>query len=164
MLKIGVISDTHIPINSLHISNEIKNHFKGTDLIIHAGDLIDLSVLNELKQIAPVVAVAGNMDNLDVKNKLPKKQVLKISKYHIGLMHDLGNLRKKGDILKNNFASDKLDILIYGHTHVPISETYKKTIFFNPGSATDTIFAPYKSVGLIDLNSTIKTKIIKLED
>ena len=164
MLKIGVISDTHIPINSLHISNEIKNHFKGTDLIIHAGDLIDLSVLNELKQIAPVVAVAGNMDNYEAKRKLPKKQVIKIDKYHIGLIHDAGNLKKKGDILKNNFATDKLDILIYGHTHAAISETYKKTIFFNPGSPTDTIFAPYRSVGLISLNSTIKTKIIKLED
>jgi hypothetical protein len=164
MLKIGVISDTHIPINSLSISNEIKKHFKGADLILHAGDLIELNVLNELKKIAPVAAVAGNMDNSDVKGKLPKKEVIKIDKYHIGLIHDPGNLRKKGEILKNNFASEKIDILVYGHTHTPLAETYKKTVFFNPGSATDTIFAPYKSVGLIYLNSCIKTKIIKLED
>ncbi|MDP8260816.1 MAG: metallophosphoesterase family protein [Candidatus Kappaea frigidicola] len=164
MLKIGVISDTHIPINSLHISDEIKSHFQKCDLILHAGDLIEINVMSELKKIAPVVAVAGNMDNVDVKNKLPKKQVIKIDKYHIGLMHDPGNLRKKEEILKNNFATDKLDILIYGHTHIPMCETYKKTVFFNPGSATDTIFAPYKSVGLIYLNSTIKTNIIKLEE
>ncbi len=133
-------------------------------MILHAGDLISLDVLGDLEKIAPVAAVSGNMDNSDTKAKLPKKQVIKIDKYRIGLIHDPGNLKKKGEILKNYFPTDKLDILIFGHTHIPICDTYKKTIFFNPGSATDTIFAPYKSVGLIYLNSTIKTKIIKLED
>lgn len=164
MLKVGVISDTHIPTNALNISSEIKKHFKEVDLILHAGDLISLDVLGDLEKIAPVAAVSGNMDNSDTKAKLPKKQVIKIDKYRIGLIHDPGNLKKKGEILKNYFPTDKLDILIFGHTHIPICDTYKKTIFFNPGSATDTIFAPYKSVGLIYLNSTIKTKIIKLED
>jgi hypothetical protein len=164
MLKVGVISDTHIPINTLNISGEIKKHFKDVDLIIHAGDLIDLSVITELKKIAPVAAVAGNMDNHNVQAKLPKKEVIKIGKFQIGLIHDPGNIKKKAEVLNNNFAHEKLDIVIYGHTHTPKCEIFKNVVFFNPGSATDSIFAPYKSIGLIYLDSKIKTKIIKLEE
>jgi hypothetical protein len=164
MLKVGVISDTHIPINAQKISDEIKSVFKNSDLIIHAGDLISLEVIDELKKIAPVAAVCGNMDELDVKTKLPKKQVIKIDKYRIGLVHDPGNLKKKKEVLDKYFKGEKLDILIYGHTHMPLCEKHQGIVFFNPGSATDTIFAPYKSVGIIFLNNDIKTKVVKLED
>ena len=163
MLKIGVISDTHIPINSPGVSAEIKKHFRSVDLILHAGDLIDLSVIEDLKAFSPVAAVSGNMDSLTAKSSLPAKQVVKAGKYKIGLIHNPGNIKKKSEILHNFFPNDKLDILVYGHTHMPRCEIYKKTIFFNPGSATDSVFAPYKSIGLIYLNSKIKTRIVKLE-
>jgi hypothetical protein len=164
MLKIGVISDTHIPINAQKISAEIRSLFKDSDLILHAGDLISIEVIDELKKIAPVAAVSGNMDQLEVKSKLPNKQVVKIDKYRIGLIHDPGNLKNKKEVLDKYFKDEKLDILIYGHTHMPLCEKYQGIVFFNPGSATDTIFAPYKSVGIIFLNKDIKTKVVKLED
>jgi len=65
-IKIGVISDTHIPLSANKIPDEIFKHFEGVDLILHAGDLIKLSVLDELRKIAPVEAVYGNMDSLKV--------------------------------------------------------------------------------------------------
>ena len=79
-VKIGVISDTHIPINCESISQAIKDVFKNVDMILHAGDLVDYNVVEMLKEITPnVIAVCGNMDSIEVCNKfgIPSKKLIK---------------------------------------------------------------------------------------
>ena len=76
-MKIGVISDTHIPDKTEHIPQEILNAFKQVDMVVHAGDMVDLQAIEELKSVCKrVVAVAGNMDRESVRKKYPVKMTL----------------------------------------------------------------------------------------
>jgi len=162
-MKIGVISDTHIPDRSKDLPLKILNDFKNLDMIIHAGDLIDLSVLDKLKNICPQVkAVWGNMDPAEVRKKLPEKEVFKVLNYKIGLTHGYGHPQKLIELMQEIFKHDKVDIIIFGHSHNPVNEYRNNILYFNPGSLTDKIFSIYNSYGIIEINDKIKARIIKL--
>ena len=162
-MKIGVISDTHIPERADQIPEIILESFKDVDMIIHAGDLVDLEVLDQLKKVCPnVKAVCGNMDPEELCKKLPKCDIFKIGKFNIGLMHGWGNPNNLLDSLSEYFKNKKVDLVIFGHSHSPTNEIKNGTIFFNPGSPTDKIFAPYNSYGIIEINDKIEAKIIKI--
>src|SRR5204863_2583781 len=88
--KVGVISDTHIP-HFKKLPEAIWEHFAGVELIIHAGDLSILSVLDELETIAPVVAVQGNIEHEEVVLKLPLKREIEVEFCRIGIVHILGD-------------------------------------------------------------------------
>lgn len=151
-VKIGVISDTHIPDRGQHIPGIVLDAFKDVDLIIHAGDIISLGVIDELKSVcSKVVVVAGNMDQEAVKKKYPQKQVLEILGVKFGLMHGSGAALNLPELLKDAFKEDCCDLIIFGHSHKPMNERRGGILFFNPGSATD-LSAVYNSYGIIELN------------
>jgi hypothetical protein len=133
---VGIISDTHIPTRSSVLPDFVYNAFENIDYIIHAGDLVELSVIDELEQIAPVLAVCGNMDTSAAKNALPKTNLLKIMNWTIGVTHDpsasygTSNLR---EIAKLN----QFNVLVFGHTHSASINWEGKTLYINPGSPTD---------------------------
>lgn len=162
-MKIGVISDTHIPGKSEHIPAGILDAFKSVDMVVHAGDMVGLEAIAELESACPkVVGVFGNMDDQAVREKYPAKQLLNINGFKIGVMHGWGAPANLVSILKNAFKEDNCDIIIFGHSHSPMNETIGKTLFFNPGSATDKA-APYNSYGMIEINDKmINAKIIKI--
>jgi hypothetical protein len=85
---VGLISDTHIPVRAKCIPKMVFKVFGDVDFIVHAGDLVELTVLDELEQLAPVLAVHGNMDGPHVVGVLPKLNSLKVSDWKIGVMHD----------------------------------------------------------------------------
>lgn len=162
-MRIGVISDTHIPISCCDLPSELISALKGCDLIVHAGDLIDLYVLDELKKISKVEAVCGNMDLPKVQAALEKKRVIEVAGKTICVMHGYGNPDMLVSILKEEFLSQKPDIIIFGHSHIPMNEYIDNVLFFNPGSATDTTFAPYRSYGIIEIeDGEIKAAMHKL--
>ena len=164
IIRIGVISDTHIPDRAKEIPKEILDAFKKVDLIIHAGDLVSLSVINQLKgSCENIKAVWGNMDPDEVRVKLPDKEVFRAGKYKFGLMHGYGSPSKLTEQLSSVFKNDLVDVVIFGHSHWPLNEKIGKILFFNPGSATDKVFAPYNSYGIIEVNDKIEAKIIKIE-
>jgi len=150
-VKIGVISDTHISDKSKHVPRVILDAFNQVDLIIHAGDLVSLGVIEELESVcSKVVVVAGNMDQEAVKKKYPVKQVLEIFDYRVGLMHGSGAPLNLIELLKGAFKEDVCDLIIFGHSHKPINERMGGILFFNPGSATDVTVA-CNSYGIIEL-------------
>lgn len=162
-MKIGVISDTHIPERANEIPQKILDDFKNVDMIIHAGDLVDLSVLEKLKSVCSnVKAVWGNMDPQEVRKKIPEKEILQIEKHRIGIMHGYGAPNNLVQQLSSIFKDDKVDMVIFGHAHYSVNERIGGILFFNPGSATDKIFAPYNSYGIIEINDKIEARIIKL--
>ncbi|MBU1125183.1 MAG: metallophosphoesterase [Candidatus Omnitrophica bacterium] len=164
-MKIGVISDTHISEKTHTIPACILNDFKNAEMIIHCGDLIDLSVLTKLKSVCKVVAaVWGNMDPLEVKDKLPEKEIINVGTHRIGIMHGLGAPNNLIPFLIDRFKQDKVEMIIFGHSHTPCNEKRDGIIFFNPGSATDKVFAPYRSYGIIEIGETIKATIVKVKD
>lgn len=133
---VGLISDTHIPVRARAIPKKVHAVFEKTDFILHAGDLVQLSVIDELEQFAPVLAVCGNMDSPEVRGKLPKVNSLRILDWKIGLTHDPGALFGMGkmrEIVKQN----NFDVLVYGHTHSAGVKWEGETLYVNPGSPTN---------------------------
>ena len=162
---IGVLSDTHIPERADSLPQKLLEEFKKVDMVIHAGDMIDPKVLEELKKVcAKLVAVSGNMDPENIKHQVPAKVVLKIGTHTIGITHGFGHPKNLPAYLENTFKKDKPDIIIFGHSHVPYNEERNGVLYFNPGSPTDTFFAPYRSYGIIEINDKVKARIVKLED
>lgn len=161
-MRIGVISDTHIPHAASRLPDEIYTTFKNMDLILHAGDLIDISVLDELKKLAKTQAVYGNMDDLKLRKILPAKEIINIGKVTIGLIHGHGTPFNLINRVKSEF-SQKMDAIVFGHSHSPVNEVRDGTLFFNPGSATDKMFAKYNSYGILTINNGIKGEIVRLK-
>lgn len=123
MLNIGVISDTHGLLRP-----EALDALRGSDHIVHAGDVGDQEILAQLREIAPVTAVRGNVDRGGWARALPKSEVLQADRTAIYVIHILSELNLKPE--SAGFAA-----VIYGHSHMPKLETKAGVIFFNPGSA-----------------------------
>lgn len=158
-MKIVVISDTHIPSKSKKLPPKLVEELNVCDLIIHAGDFVEESVLKELERYAPVKAVVGNVDSEKLKQNLPAKLELNLGGFKIGVVHG-HNLR--GHIMdKLGYVFPDADLIIFGHTHRPINKIINGQIFFNPGSPTDRRLQPFHSFGIIELNDKINSKIIK---
>lgn len=161
-MKIGVISDTHIPQKSEHLPRAILDAFRSVDMVVHAGDMVGLEVISELQQACPkVVGVSGNMDDAQVRERYPLKQLFNIGKYRVGVMHGQGAPSGIVDILRAAFKDDHCDLIIFGHSHKPMNERVGATLFFNPGSATDES-SPHNSYGIIEINGGINARIIKI--
>jgi len=162
-MKIGVISDTHLRDKNESLPKEIQEGLKPVDMIIHAGDLVDLSVLEKLKKICPqVIAVRGNMDPEPVRKILPEKEIIKVGKFRIGLAHGQGHPAGLPDLLLNMFRNDLVDAIVFGHSHNPLNEVRNGILLFNPGSATDKVFAEYNSYGILEINDKIEGRIIRI--
>jgi len=147
---VGLIADTHIPVRAREIPQKVFEVFDKVDFIIHAGDLVDLSVIDDLEQVAPVLAVYGNMDGPEIRGKLPKINSAKILNWKIGVTHDpkaLFGMGKMREIAKQN----GFDVLVYGHTHNPRIKWEGKTLFIHPGSPTNPLppFITKPSVALL---------------
>lgn len=160
---VGLISDTHIPKRAKCVPKRVFEIFETTDYIIHAGDLVDLSVIDELEQLAPVLAVHGNMDSSQVSGALPRLNSLKVFDWKIGVMHDpnvVFGLGKMRELAKEN----GFNVFVYGHTHVSSVKWEDKILYFNPGSPTDpSLFMSKPSVGLLKITKeTISPQIINI--
>jgi putative phosphoesterase len=163
-LRIGVLSDTHIPARARQLPPALFELFDDVDLILHAGDLVDGRILTELAVLAPVEAVAGNMDSLELYNRLGHKKVLEYGGFRIGLIHgDLGPDRKKTpQRALEAFTQDNVDCVVFGHSHQPFNETVDGILLFNPGSPTDRRREPRHSCGILTLGETIKAELLYL--
>ena len=161
-MKIAVISDTHIPATTDSLPEELISKIQGVDMIIHLGDFTELSVLNEFKKIAPVEAVAGNMDSHIVRRELPETRILELEGFKIGLVHGYGGPDGLIKYAKDIFKDSKLDCIIHGHSHIPRIDYVDGVLFFCPGSPTEKIFAPYNAFGILEINDKITPEIIRL--
>ena len=123
-MKIGVLSDTHIssPVDGL--PPDVLRTFRAQNvgLILHAGDLVDLCVIDMLSSVAEVRAVAGNMDSLAVRAVLPAKRIEQIGGVRVGIIHGSGPPQWLGERLLPVFDGDRIRVLVYGHSHEPRNE------------------------------------------
>ena len=145
-IRIGVIADTHGLFDPA-----VRRHFKGVDHILHAGDIGDRSVIEQLEQVAPVTAVSGNVDD-DEQGGFPSEAVIELAGRRIAIRHVLyegGKLTKNG---RTFLDREQPDICIFGHTHQSKVEWFDKTLLFNPGSAGPKRFSLPRGVGVLRLD------------
>ena len=130
---------------------------RGSDYIIHAGDVGDATILDKVAEIAPVTAVRGNVDHGAWAQKIPATNVLEIGEVAIYVLHNIQELDVKPEAAK--FAA-----VIYGHSHVPKQEMKNGVLYFNPGSAGPRRFKLPVSVGRLTIrNNRIDARILLLE-
>lgn len=159
-IKIGVVSDTHLPGYDERLKKIVDEHFGDADMIVHAGDLVDLSVL-DLFAGHEVKAVCGNMDYSSVKEKLPEQLFFEINGFKFAVVHGWGT---PAGIEERILAKiGKHDCIIYGHSHNPVCRHRDGVLFFNPGSPTDRRFAAYRSIGVLEIDKDIRGRIINLQ-
>ena len=120
---VGVISDTHGLLRP-----EVLRVFKGADLILHAGDIGSSEVLEELRTIAPVIAVRGNNDRDEWAKRIPDFEVVRVGSVSIYMLHDLKEM-------KLSPPGVNVDVVVSGHSHRPSIERRERILFLNPGSA-----------------------------
>ena len=123
MALIGVISDTHGLLRA-----EAVEALAGSDYIIHAGDVGEPEILDQLRRMAPVTVVAGNIDREPWARELPKADVLSVGGLEIYILHNIAELDLKPEAA--GFSA-----VVYGHSHVPKQETRNGVLYLNPGSA-----------------------------
>jgi putative phosphoesterase len=147
-MRIGLISDTHIPEACDHLPAPVFEAFAGVDLVMHAGDVYVNRVLDELAQIAPVMAALGNGDEgldghrfkLDPDERVRVAHLLEIEGVRVGLAHALPTPDETSDevferAMHRNFGGI-VDVLVIGHSHLEGITRFGSTLVVNPGSAT----------------------------
>ncbi|MCF8129408.1 MAG: metallophosphatase family protein [Deltaproteobacteria bacterium] len=149
-IKIGVIADTHGLLRP-----EIAEHLKGSQTILHAGDIGNLEVLEKLKSLAPVFAVRGNVDKGPWAKNLPIRDVVEIEDRLFYLVHSLDDLDLD--------PAGGFHAVIYGHSHIPKRFYKEGVLYFNPGSAGPKRFKLPVTVGRITIfDGVVKGEIVTL--
>lgn len=148
-LRLGVISDTHGLLRA-----EVLGVFEGVDHILHGGDVGAWDVLVNLQALAPVTAVYGNVDGLDIRAKLPQVAEVELDGFRIVVTH--GDQLGSPTPAKLHEAFPAAEIIVYGHTHKPLLELVDKTVtVMNPGGAGAPRFGLLPSVGILELEPGI---------
>jgi uncharacterized protein len=162
---IGVISDTHLhqakPGLALAEVVALFQRFE-VDLIVHAGDVNSLPVLNELSRAAPLLVVAGNNDDADVMAIASDEIQFDVGRFRFAVLHGHGGASARSEA-KRRFGG-KVDCVIYGHSHIPLIEKVEGTIFFNPGSSEQRRWHPHFGLGLVAVaNGRINPELVLWE-
>jgi len=163
-MRIGVVSDTHIPGRAKNLPKALIQGLQGVDLILHAGDWVDLSVVEALAKIAPVEGVVGNNDGEAMRKRFGKKKILSLGKFRLGITHGDGARKTTEFRAWETFSKDKVDVIIFGHSHIPLQRTHSGILIFNPGSPTDKRRQPKYSYGILELGSVVKAEHYFFDD
>lgn len=148
-MRIAVLSDTHLR-KGKSLPSFVWDQLNQVDMILHAGDLTNMGLLEELAFIAPVRAVRGNCDGWDVS--LPDQDIIECGELRIGLIHGYtGKGNTTPDRAFSAFEEYKVNIIVFGHSHSPYMERRNGILLFNPGSPTDKRREEFFSFGLLEI-------------
>ena len=156
-LLIGLISDTHIPSRGPETPKKVINAIlnKNVDYVFHLGDFTTLEVYLELLDVFgkdKVIAVLGNIDTKELAEVLPLTQELELFGRKIFMTHGSGGPNNIVHHLNKNYDLTKYDVVIFGHTHRPLSETIDGKLYLNPGSPNDKRFTDVNSYGFLKIS------------
>lgn len=164
-LRAVVLADTHMRVDSRRrLPESLYRQLAGADVILHAGDLVDASVLDTLEAIAPTHAVLGNND-VTLSGRLPITATLDLEGVRIGMIHDSGPRAGRAARLRRRFPDT--DIVVFGHSHVPVdAEGLDGQRLFNPGSPTERRSQPNRTFGLFELDDGAirSTEVVVVDD
>jgi uncharacterized protein len=150
-LRVGLISDTHGLLRP-----EAVAALRGSDHIVHAGDIVDPSILEALAALAPVTAVRGNNDRGPWAQALPETQVLALGALRLFVVHDRAHLARHA-------GAAGCAVVVTGHSHQPLVERRDGVLFVNPGSAGPRRFKLPVTVGRLDVaGGEVQARIVEI--
>ncbi len=145
-----VLADTHAPRFWKGCPPAMAAHLETADVILHAGDVCTPDVLDLLAGYAPVHVVMGNNDVPEVAAwGAPATLELELAGVAVGMVHDSGPKERRTARLRRRFPG--ADLVVFGHSHIPLDVTGDGLRIFNPGSPTDKRRQPHRTLGLLDL-------------
>jgi uncharacterized protein len=147
-MRVIVLSDTHAPRRWRSCPPRVAEQLRSADLILHAGDVCVAPVLAELAQYAPVTAVVGNNDGPDVADwGAAETAALTLDGLHVAMLHDSGPSAGRLARMRRRFP--EADLVVFGHSHIPLDESGYGLRIFNPGSPTDRRRQPHGTLGVL---------------
>lgn len=160
---VAVIADTHMPRGARRLPEDCVARLRAADLILHAGDVVAASVLEELAALGPPLhAVQGNMDDASLQRSLPETLAVETGGVQIGMTHDPGPRVGREERLVGRFPG--CAAVVYGHTHIPQIERVGETWILNPGSPTERRRAPEHAMLVLEVDEgQIRPELIRLD-
>ena len=144
---VAIIGDTHLPRGRRRLPEECVERIAASDLVIHTGDFSALEAYEQIAAIAArLVAVHGNVDDAELRRRLPDRTEIDLDGVRIGVIHDAGPSRGRLARLRRVFPV--CDAVVFGHSHLPLLETDGGFQIFNPGSPTDRRRQPRHTMGI----------------
>ena len=154
MLRVGVVADTHAPRFWKAMPPAVAARLADVDVILHAGDVCQPSVLDELAQLAPVHVVAGNNDGPDVVAwGAPETLELVLDGLSVAMIHDSGSKDGRAARMRRRFPD--ADLVVFGHSHIPWDTEQDGQRLFNPGSPTDKRRQPHGTLGVLVIDAGV---------
>jgi uncharacterized protein len=147
-VRLAVISDTHLPRGNRRLPDACVERLRAADAILHAGDLMEASVLRELQALGPPVhVVRGNVDSAELQAQLPAARIVNAAGARIAMLHDAGPAAGRLVRMRNRFPD--AHAVVFGHSHIPLHETGADGFqIFNPGSPTERRRSPQHTMGV----------------
>src|SRR3954452_23173147 len=164
LVRVAVISHTHLPRGSRRLSDSCIEHLRKSDLILHAGNFVTADVVHELERIGPPLAgVHGNVDSEEVRRMLPAVRAVDADGAKIALIHDAGPAAGRLARMRARFPD--ADAVVFGHSHIPIHEEAAGFQIFNPGSPTDRRRQPRHTMGLaeVERGGSLRFRVVNLD-
>ena len=148
---IAVLADTHMPKGSRRLPDRCLRLISEAEALIHAGDFLATSVLEQLESICPAVhAVHGNVDEPALRQRLPEAIEVPLGAHTVAVVHDAGPARGRLARMRARFPT--AGAVVFGHSHMPLHERQGGFQIFNPGSPTERRRAPRASMGLLSFS------------
>jgi putative phosphoesterase len=158
-MRIGVLSDTHLQRVSRELEEIFEKYLSDKDLVLHAGDIVSTEIVDFLCQ-RDLQAVYGNMDPPEVRSVLPARTVMELGPYRVGLTHGGGSNKGLEARVRSEFRG--VDVIVYGHSHIPVNHVKEGVLLFNPGTATGFSFSGIHTLGILELNDGVHGEIIRV--
>jgi len=160
---IALLSDTHMPRGERRLPSACRAELEHADLVVHAGDFIRMSVLDELRQLAPVKGVHGNVDDAELRALLPERLVVEAESLRVGVVHDAGRREGRADRLVEAFPG--CAAVVYGHTHAPEMTQHRGVWILNPGSPTERRRSPHRTMICLEVDADVlRPRLVVLDD
>jgi hypothetical protein len=168
MMRIGLLSDTHLPNERRNLWDEVRTAFEGVDLILHAGDIVHPMVLDWLQEIAPVLAAQGNNDWGWSDARMSPVQLMDVAGWRLAMVHDMEpEERPIVELLKIYLKDERPDVIVTGHTHFERLDYRDGVLQVNPGSPTLPHLYSFRlgTVAILDLDrGRLDARILRLGD
>jgi len=144
---IALISDTHMPRGGRQLPDACVERIAGADLVLHAGDFTSATTYAEIELIGgPLLAVHGNVDEEELRRRLPAERIVGAGGARIAMTHDAGPAKGRLARMRRRFPD--ADACVFGHSHIPLHEERDGFQIFNPGSPTERRRSPHHTMGL----------------